>query len=168
MHTQKGVLSQPSSARVLARIRVASRSEVLRVEAVEAIAAGETILIVSGRRVRRPDRYSVQVGPRTHIAAPEDLAWNERVGEYGWRYLNHSCEPNACLRGVELVALRDIAEGTEITFDYNTTEWDMAHPFRCLCGTPSCVGVVRGYQHLDEAAQARLLPFLAPHLRLRV
>jgi hypothetical protein len=45
--------------------------------------------------------------------------------------------------------------------------WDVAHPFDCLCGKPSCVGVVRGYRHLDEAARARLVPFLAKHLRLR-
>ncbi len=55
----------------------------------------------------------------------------------------------------------------EITFDYNTTDWDMAHPFACACGTLACVGVVRGYRHLDDAARGRLLPFLAEHLRVR-
>lgn len=89
------------------------------------------------------------------------------VAEYGWRFLNHSCEPNAFLRGLTLVALDDIPEGAEITFDYNTTEWDMAHPFACVCGTPACVGVVRGYRHLDDAARARLLPWVAEHLRVR-
>ncbi len=168
MQTQTLATAQPSSAQLRCRIRVAPRDEHHCVEAAEAIAAGEIILVVTGRRVRRPDVYSVQVGPRTHIAAPDGVSWDERVGEYGWRYLNHSCEPNAYLRGVELVARVDIAEGAEVTFDYNTTEWDMSHPFTCLCGAPSCVGTVRGYRHLDEAARARILPWVAPHLRLRV
>lgn len=149
------------------RIRVVPRGNYRCVEAAEALAAGETILTLTGRRVRRPDLYSVQVGPRTHIAAPDGISWNERVAEYGWRFLNHSCEPNAYLRGVELVARSDIAEGAEVTFDYNTTEWDMSHPFACRCGTPSCVGTVRGYRWLDTEARSRLHPFLADHLRLR-
>lgn len=131
------------------------------------MAAGETILVFTGRRVRRPDQYSVQVGPRTHIAAPDGIPWDEQVADYGWRYLNHSCEPNAHIRGVELVARVDIPEGGEVTFDYNTTEWDMAHPFTCACGSPSCAGTVRGYRWLDTAARMRLLPFLSDHLRLR-
>jgi hypothetical protein len=157
----------PSPSPERCRIHVAPRGEHRCVVAAEAIAAGETILVVTGRRVRRPDVYSVQVGPRTHIAAPEGIAWNERVGDYGWRFLNHSCEPSAWLRGVELVARVDIAEGGEVTFDYNTTEWDMSHPFTCLCGAPSCLGTVRGYRWLDETARARILPWVAPHLRLR-
>ena len=165
---QTVVAAQPSPSPSRCRIRVAPRGDYRRVLAAEPVAAGETILVFQGRRVRRPDLYSVQVGPRTHIAAPEGIPWDEQVAEYGWRYLNHSCEPTAYIRGVELVARVDIPAGGEVTFDYNTTEWDMSHPFACQCGVPSCVGTVRGYRHLDEAARTRLLPFLAAHLRVRV
>jgi hypothetical protein len=167
MQPQSLAFIQPSPSLFPSRIRVAPRGEHRCIEASERIAEGETVLVFTGRRVRHPDRYSVQVGPRTHIAAPDGIPWDMAVADYGWRHLNHSCEPNAYLRGVELAALADIPEGGEVTFDYNSTEWDMAHPFDCLCGTPSCVGVVRGYRHLDEAARARLVPFLARHLRLR-
>lgn len=137
-------------------------------EAGEPIARGQTILTLVGRRVRRPDRYSIQIGPRTHLTAPADLSPDIAVAEYGWRFLNHSCEPNAHVRGLELVALQDIAAGAEVTFDYHTTEWDMAVPFACLCGSPSCVRTVRGYRHLDEARRANLVPWLAEHLRVRI
>ncbi|HSW27972.1 MAG TPA: SET domain-containing protein-lysine N-methyltransferase [Longimicrobiales bacterium] len=167
MHTQTLTSIALSPAPARCRIRVTPRGEHLCVEAADAVRAGETILVFTGRRVRRPDRHSIQVGPRTHIAAPEGIPWDMAVADYGWRYLNHSCEPNAHLRGIELVALVDVPEGDEVTFDYNTTEWDMARPFDCRCRTPSCVGVVRGYRHLDESARARLHPFLASHLRLR-
>ena len=55
---------------------------------------------------------------------------------------NHSCNPNATFNeGGMLVAVRDIEQGEEITFDY------MAHPipaspwnFKCACGADGCVG----------------------------
>ncbi len=59
---------------------------------------------------------------------------------------NHSCEPNAALRGTaDLVALRAISAGEEICFDYSLTipasnTWVMA--FGCACGAPGCRGTL--------------------------
>jgi hypothetical protein len=60
---------------------------------------------------------------------------------------NHSCAPNALLRGrAELFAIRDIAAGEEITFDYSTTlrrsfySWAWRMP--CNCGAPNCRHVI--------------------------
>ena len=59
------------------------------------------------------------------------------------RIFNHSCEPNAGLRKIsELVAIRDIKKGEEITYDYSATigpnipESLWAMP--CECGAKSC------------------------------
>ena len=63
-------------------------------------------------------------------------------------YFNHSCEPNAGLRGqIFLVAMRDIAKDEEITFDYcmSLSEFegsDFSISFDCQCGAPSCRGRV--------------------------
>lgn len=136
--------------------------------AAEPIAAGEVILAFIGTSARRPDRYSIQVGRRTHRVPPPDLHPHAQVAEYGWRFLNHSCAPNAWVRGFELVALADIPADAEITFDYDTTEWDMASPFPCGCGAAGCRGTVRGFRWLDAPARERLLPWLADHLRIRI
>lgn len=41
-----------------------------------------------------------------------------------YRQINHSCSPNAILRGKnQLIAFRTIEKGEEITYDYSTTEW---------------------------------------------
>jgi len=45
-----------------------------------------------------------------------------------------------------------------------TTEYDMAEPFACHCGSPRCFGTIRGFKHLTEDERERLRPFLAPHL----
>lgn len=69
-------------------------------------------------------------------------------GNYEWniaRLANHSCEPNCealnCEGEIWLVALRKIAKGEEITFDYGyALEHWKDHP--CRCGSPRCVGYI--------------------------
>ena len=54
----------------------------------------------------------------------------------------HSCDPNCELWAAQrvLVALRPIAVGEAISFDYETTETWFAHPFWCGCGARRCRG----------------------------
>lgn len=37
-----------------------------------------------------------------------------------WKPLNHSCDPNTWLHGLDLTARRGIAKGEELTIDYAT------------------------------------------------
>jgi len=61
------------------------------------------------------------------------------------RLINHSCAPNCQadnIRGrIWIVALRDLAAGEELTFDYGYAfkEWRF-HP--CRCGSAHCVGFI--------------------------
>lgn len=48
----------------------------------------------------------------------DDNDWVGINGRNQLRFLNHADDPNAEFEGVDLYALRDIAEGEEITFDY--------------------------------------------------
>lgn len=118
-----------------------------RLVATQSFSAGATLLRLEGRDIAAPTRYSIQVGAAMHLD-PFDLFDDAaRVQWRGWMFLNHHCEPNAELRDRTLVALRTIDAGEGVTFDYNTTEWDMAEPFACHCGSARCVGVVRGGKH---------------------
>lgn len=78
------------------------------------------------------------------------------------RLINHSCEPNSLLRGVaELVAIRHIAAGEEITYDYSTTVgpniprslWEMP----CSCGSASCRRVIGNILTLPKQVLAAYL-----------
>ena len=40
----------------------------------------------------------------------------------------------------------------------------MASPFRCGCGSPECVGEVRGFRHLTRSMRKLLAPRAAPHV----
>ena len=65
-----------------------------------------------------------------------------------WRPLNHSCEPNAWLQGLDVAARTPIAAGDEITLDYATFYNEVMPPFPCDCGADACRGVIRGDDHL--------------------
>jgi hypothetical protein len=62
-------------------------------------------------------------------------------------YVNHSCNPNAGIRGqIVLEAMRDIAPDEEITFDYAMVLCGGAgippYSMECSCGSPNCRGIV--------------------------
>ncbi len=102
----------------------------------EPIPAAAWILRFSGPFLRYAETsattYALQIGPDLYIGAdggPDD-------------FVNHSCEPNAGVvidgTTVDLVAIRDIAAGEEILFDYSTTLDENDFVMDCHCGAPSC------------------------------
>ena len=61
----------------------------------------------------------------------------EHVEDSLMRYFNHSCDPNMEFvfggEKFQLVAIKDIGERDEVTFDYRTTEELIHRPFKCRC-----------------------------------
>ena len=124
-----------------------------------AIPEGTVLFRIEGHETRTPTKYSLQVGRALHLDQRGARDANDRVRRFYWRYMNHGCEPTAVIREREVIAAGDIAPLEGVTFDYNTTEYDMAEPFQCRCGSARCVGVVRGARHLTpEQRAARILP----------
>jgi uncharacterized protein len=74
------------------------------------------------------------------------------------RTFNHSCEPTAGIRKTsELFALRDIAAGEEITFDYSMTvaptEWSMP----CKCGSSLCRQIISDVRSVPKSRRDEYL-----------
>ncbi|MEZ4448131.1 MAG: SET domain-containing methyltransferase [Nannocystaceae bacterium] len=130
------------------------------VYAVQPIDAGERLIALAHVFVDLPHKYTIQLDDHLHQAG---------TGEAD-DFLNHSCDPNAAFRwgALELVALRPIAAGALITFDYLISEWDMRAPFRCECGAERCRGEIRGFRFLDAGERARIRRWVAPYLLQRI
>lgn len=124
-----------------------------------AIPAGSIVATLLVERTEyQASRYSIQQDEQRHIVVALPL-----------RLMNHSCQPTCYLDMETLTvrALRPLAAGEEVNFFYPATEWEMAEPFDCHCGAPSCLHTIRGARELTDA---ELSPSpLAPHIeRLRL
>jgi uncharacterized protein len=116
--------------------------------AVAPIAKDEIVAIKAGHLVDTetlnalPERLrnsDVQIADDAHLVALEEAEYEPVM-----LFINHSCEPNVGFGGnVVLVAMRDIAEGEELTTDYALFD-DTDDPMTCNCGTPSCRGTISG------------------------
>jgi hypothetical protein len=112
----------------------------------EKIAQGEYLFTLSGEIIQSdPDvtALCMQLG----ISADDPLQIDDAqflICNLEAKTINHSCEPNACLRNQrDLYAIRDINVDEEITYDYSTTsgtndKWVMS----CGCGSALCRKVV--------------------------
>jgi hypothetical protein len=130
--------------------------------ATRAFAAGDTVMLgVPGRPA-----------PGNHSHANQ-VSLTEWVFEDGLGpKVNHSCDPNCGVRvnpavgGFDFVALRPIAAGDELTFDYAMRNYVIEHfPPTCLCGTARCRGRVTGWRDLPAERKAAYGELVAPYLR---
>ena len=134
--------------------------------ALEPISAGETVAAFGGWMVPGSvlqslddDRQSrsIQVDVDLYLVSAE----TPEPGDM----LNHSCEPSCGLLGQTLVvAMRDIAPGEELSFDYAMCDASDYDEFRCLCGEPTCRGLVTGSDWRDPALQAKYAGWFSPYL----
>jgi D-alanine-D-alanine ligase len=67
-----------------------------------------------------------------------------------WKPINHSCDPNAWLSGLNLVARKQIDAGSEITMDYATFCNEAMAEFECSCGATDCRETIRGTDYKES------------------
>jgi D-alanine-D-alanine ligase len=70
------------------------------------------------------------------------LLWDNNP--MNWAPQNHSCDPNTYYEGLNVLALRKISKGEELTLNYASFLDEHMEPFRCHCGSANCVGWVTG------------------------
>lgn len=100
-------------------------------KAMRKIRQGETLYDMNELKpLDKADKYSIEISPGIHLDCEYVC-----VGA-----INHSCDPNAAVRGLRIVAFKCIEAGDEITIDYKRTETTLAEPFDCKCGAKNCRG----------------------------
>lgn len=121
------------------------------------IAAGETLLEYTGEIItwqEAQDRHPHDPSDPNHtfyFHVDNDRVIDALVGGNASRWINHSCEPNceADERDgrIFIVALRDIAPGEELNYDYGLIVEESYTPrlkaqYPCRCGSASCRGTL--------------------------
>ncbi len=111
-----------------------------------AFAKGEIVAEYTGERLTEAEadaRYPVQVA--TYLFVTDDRTVIDATDDPNpAKYINHSCDPNC--ETIErdgrifIRALREIAEGEELSYDYNLESED-EEP--CSCGSLNCRGTMK-------------------------
>jgi len=127
----------------VAEVRQASESGAKLLFAKQAFQPGDVIAKFYPEAILSTATYlTIQLDEKEHISIlPEYL-----------RYTNHSCDPNIFFNTatLEVTCLRPVKPGEEMNFFYPSSEWDMAQPFECCCGTKECLGTIQGAAHLSD------------------
>jgi uncharacterized protein len=132
--------------------------------AIRPYGAGDVLMPILGTPTAARSAFSIQIGTEAHVAPGPPL-----------RFANHSCDPNGGIRRTSdgrlaLHAMRAIAAGEEITWDYAMSEADFvidgtARHFRCRCGTTSCRGIIAlGFGGLSAEHRRRYAGWIMPYL----
>lgn len=138
--------------------------------AVEFIAAGEVVGAFGGRALTRDEFDLLPVAQQARsIQIEDDIYLAGASDPEPADFVNHSCEPNCGMSGATVVvALRDIAPGEHLTYDYAMSDGSDYDEFECLCGTPACRGKVTGNDWMLPDLQMRYRGHFSPYLARRV
>jgi hypothetical protein len=138
--------------------------------AVEPIATGEVIAAFGGRAMTRDEFDLLPVGQQVRsIQIGDSLFLAGSPEPEPADFINHSCDPNAAMSGATMVvALRDIAVGEAITYDYATSDGSDYDEFECACGTALCRGKVTGHDWMLPELQLRHRGSFSPYLAARI
>lgn len=128
--------------------------------AAENIHSGERIQYVNGKKVHRATKSSKDSEEISNWIGMGKSTWINTDGT-PFRYINHSCNPNAAIMGTKtLVALRDIKSGEELTIDYSMTDADPYWSIECECGEKNCRKVIRAIYTVPPEVFLRHMPYV--------
>jgi uncharacterized protein len=137
--------------------------------ACERVEAGEILAVFGGDVMRLADVVELPAERRRLALQVDEDAFLVSIHEGPADWINHSCDPNAGLRGqVVLVALRDIEVGEEVCYDYAMSDGSAYDEFACECGASTCRGRVSGDDWQRPELQVRYAGFFSAYLSVRI
>ncbi len=150
------VISQHSFAEVIENLLTKQHS----IHSLKSFSKDELICTFSAGGVfSEPDYRTIQMDINRHITLVPGFL----------QYCNHSCSPNIFFNTttMEVTALKDIKPNDEFCFFYPSTEFDMAQPFICYCGSRGCLQNIRGAKYTDYNVLAKyhLTDFIKEQLK---
>ncbi len=130
------------------------------------------------KRIRKGEKIASFDGP---IYDDDYEPWTEdmynhaiQFGKAIWRdskgiarLINHSCEPNCGIKKLfDMVAMRTIEPGEQITWDYEMTEKNKYWKMKCKCGSPICRKVIGNYVNMPKSIRKKYKGYISDWLLL--
>lgn len=130
----------------------------------QAIKKGQVLFSVEGPVIKYEMESDYRIG-QNWLQVRENI-WQIPSRGHAWNYINHGCEPNCGMkRGNQVVAVRDIKKGEELTIDYSTVEGSRHWRMRCKCQSSTCRKVIQGIRFLPRVLFLLYKPFISPFLQ---
>jgi len=151
------------SNHIFANVLLNNSSNQKSLHATTGFAPGDVICSFSAGIIQDFATYlTVQTAANRHITLmPEFL-----------QYINHSCVPNVFFdtTTMQLLCIAPLQPGDEFTFFYPSTEWEMAQPFVCNCGSKGCLQLINGASHLsvETLSKYKLTDFIRQQVKLKL
>lgn len=121
----------------IAEVMVTSDNNQKSLHALKNFKAGDVVCGFDAKEYFTEANYlTIQIETKKHISLyPEFL-----------QFTNHSCNPNIFFNTttMQVVALRNIEINDELCFFYPSSEWEIAQPFLCFCGSKNCLINING------------------------
>lgn len=132
----------------------------------EDIRMGERIQCIKGKPVKNVVRSKADSRAIKHWIGVTKRFWMNTEGT-PFRYINHSCNPNAAIMGTKTaVAMKDIAKDEEITIDYSMSDADPFWPgVSCRCGSKSCRKRIRAIYTVPPEVFKKHLPYVSRYFQ---
>lgn len=151
-------------------VRAAPEKGGFAVFACEALEKDDLLAIWTGSILTLAEVQQLSSDDRSHtVQIEEDFFLGPAGRGDSSEYINHSCNPNAGIRGqVCLVAMRNIQIDEEITFDYAMADGSEYDEFLCACGAPQCRGRVTGNDWMLADLWSRYDGYFSLYLQRRI
>lgn len=135
------------------------------------LTSGTILVHISGPRVNywetialgKKESYCLQVGLSNYIKPL-----------FPFFLFNHSCVPNCGINEqLQLITLRDMPAGEELTWDYSTSMLERGWTLNCSCGQTNCRQVITDFDLLPKSLQKHyldngiVLPFIKEYMNAK-
>ena len=136
---------------------------------IEKIPAGEPLIVFGGEYVNTKEAKNAKANGKLVMQWGDDLFSIEDRGDDLGYFINHSCDPNAGIKGqILLVAIRDIKPREEITYDYAMSDGFHGDRSVCCCGTKKCRKVITGDDWKKPGLQRRYKGYFSWYIQERI
>lgn len=132
----------------------------------------DTLLAVFGGTIMNKEAVlNLSTESIKNVLQIDDNLWISSLYDEKTDVINHSCNPNAGLKGqICLVTMRDIASDEEITFDYATvvSEWVGMEPLSCNCQSLSCRKKIEAHDWQCKELQEKYRDYFAFYIQKKI
>ncbi len=127
------------------------------------IVSGDELVSLSETTFKNVYDYAIDIADNFFLVSSRDGTLEDDD------FFNHSCEPNAGIKGQSvLVAMRSIAPGEEITYDYAMTDAQSDLSFECHCGSPQCRGYVSSSDWKRRELQQKYRDYFSSYIQGKI